>query len=244
MIHSLPKLLISLTLLAIFTQAHASVVISGTRVIFPAQEREVTVNLTNTAKTPSLVQVWLDDGDAEAPPETLQVPFTITPVLTRIEPEQGQAIRLIHNGAPMSKDRETLYWLNMLEVPPKAQQANHLQMAFRTRIKLMYRPQGLPGKAAEAPAQVTWSTMDGENGKGLVLIGRNPTAYYINMGEIIYEQNGKAELLGTGYIAPFSSERFVIKEHSTPHADARVKIISINDYGAGTPNTFSLDKLR
>ncbi|QBF25957.1 molecular chaperone [Pseudomonas tructae] len=244
MTQSLPKLLASLILLAMFSQAHASVVISGTRVIFPAQEREVTVNLNNQGTSPALVQVWLDDGDIEAPPETQQVPFAVTPVLTRIEPEQGQAIRLIHSGAPMSKDRETLYWLNMLEVPPKAKEDNHLQLAFRTRIKLMYRPQGLPGKAAEAPAQVTWNAVQGENGKGLVLIGHNPTAYYVNMGEIIYEQNGKAEALGTGYIAPFSSERFVINEHSTISADAQVKFISINDYGAGTPNTSILGSSR
>ncbi|MFK8330003.1 fimbria/pilus periplasmic chaperone [Pseudomonas sp. BJa5] len=241
MIQSLPKLLATLALLAVFGHAHASVVISGTRVIFPAQEREVTVNLSNTSKSPTLVQVWLDDGDAEAAPETLQVPFTITPVLIRIEPEQGQAIRLIHSGAPMSKDRETLYWLNMLEVPPKAQEDNHLQLAFRTRIKLMYRPQGLPGKAADAPAEVTWNTAPGENGKGLVLVGHNPTAYYVNMGEINVEHNGKSEALGTGYIAPFSSERFVIKEHSTISTDARVKFISINDYGAGTTNKSQLN---
>jgi chaperone protein EcpD len=241
MIQSLPKLLAALALLAVFSHAHASVVISGTRVIFPAQEREVTVNLSNTSKTPALVQVWLDDGNAEAAPEALQVPFTITPVLARIEPEQGQAIRLIHSGVPMSKDRETLYWLNMLEVPPKAQEDNHLQLAFRTRIKLMYRPQGLPGKADDAPTEVTWRTEPGESGKGLVLVGHNPTAYYVNMGEINVEQNGKAEALGTGYIAPFSSERFVINKHSTISADAQVKFISINDYGAGTANSSPID---
>ena len=50
--------------------AQASVVIEATRVIFPAQEREVTIKLTNDGKTPALVQTWLDKGEANASPDS------------------------------------------------------------------------------------------------------------------------------------------------------------------------------
>ena len=49
-------------------RAQASVVITGTRVIYPEMEREVTVKLNNDGNTPALVQVWLDDGNPKTLP--------------------------------------------------------------------------------------------------------------------------------------------------------------------------------
>lgn len=123
-------LLAALALLAASAPAHASVVITGTRIIFAAQEREATVNLLNNGKDPSLVQVWVDDGDSRAAPETLQVPFTVTPALARIEPAQGQSIRLLHTGSPMASDRESIFWFNMLEVPQKPKTATSCNWPF------------------------------------------------------------------------------------------------------------------
>ena len=226
-----PSLLTALALLAASVPAHASVVITGTRIIFAAQEREATVNLVNNGKDPSLVQVWVDDGDTRAAPETIQVPFTVTPVLARVEPAQGQSIRLLHTGSPMASDRESLFWFNMLEVPPKTKDSNVLQLAFRTRIKLLYRPQGLPGKAEDAPALVTWHRAPGQDGKPETLVGRNPSAYYVNLGEIKIEYNGKSTSLGTGYIAPYSLGHFISSSPVNPRST--VNFTSINDYGAG-----------
>lgn len=118
-------------------QAQASVVIASTRVIYPAQEREVTIKLSNDGRTPALVQSWLDDGSITDAPETLKVPFVLTPAIFRVDPGKGQTLRLIHTKESMPQDKESMYWLNVLEVPPKAQageDANRLQLAFRTRI--------------------------------------------------------------------------------------------------------------
>lgn len=231
-------LLAALALLAASAPAHASVVITGTRIIFAAQEREATVNLLNNGKDPSLVQVWVDDGDSRAAPETLQVPFTVTPALARIEPAQGQSIRLLHTGSPMASDRESIFWFNMLEVPPKAKDSNVLQLAFRTRIKLLYRPQGLPGKPEDAPALVTWHRAPGQDGKPHTLVGRNPTAYFVNLGGIKVEFNGQSTSLGTGYIAPYSLAHFSPSAPINP--SATINFTSINDYGAGHNNSAPL----
>jgi chaperone protein EcpD len=40
----------------------ASVTVGGTRVVYPLDQREVTVKLDNDSAAPSLVQVWIDDG--------------------------------------------------------------------------------------------------------------------------------------------------------------------------------------
>lgn len=62
----------------------------------------------------------------------------------------------------LPKDRESVFWFNVLEVPPKpdaATVANQslLQLAFRTRIKLFYRPEALKGNPSEAPLALKWS---------------------------------------------------------------------------------------
>ena len=53
--------------------ASASVIIDGTRVVYPQKAREVTVQLHNTGETPSLVQSWVDEGDKDATPDSLSL---------------------------------------------------------------------------------------------------------------------------------------------------------------------------
>ena len=98
--------------------AAASVIINGTRVVYPGNEREVTVKLDNHGTSPALVQAWLDDGDPKVTPENSDAPFVLTPPISRIEPHKGQTLRLMYTGKPLPQDRESVFWLNVLEVPP------------------------------------------------------------------------------------------------------------------------------
>ncbi len=50
------------------TSAQASVVLTGSRIVYPAESREVSVQLTNRDDFPGVVQVWLDDGNAQSVP--------------------------------------------------------------------------------------------------------------------------------------------------------------------------------
>lgn len=95
----------------------------------------------------------------------------------------------------LPSDRESIFWFNVLEVPPKANKnensaaQNTLQLAFRTRIKLFYRPQGLGDLAGEAPAKLTWR-MKHEQGKSVVTVN-NPTPYFVSFNSIELESTGK-----------------------------------------------------
>lgn len=217
------------------SQAQASVVIAGTRVIFPGQEREVTVKLSNEGSAPALVKAWLDNGDMNEAPEKIRVPFTLTPAMFRLDPSKGQTLRLIYTNEPLAKDKESLFWLNVLEVPPKPQAgetANTLQFALRTRIKVIFRPQGLPGSAAEAPSQVRWEVRRAADGKGYALRATNPTPYVVNLGKISLNAGGKSYDAGAGFIKPGTSESFPLQNLSSPPASgATVNYSSINDWG-------------
>jgi len=232
------RLLIPATLLlaALAPVAEASVVINGTRVVYPANQREVSVRLDNKRTIPVLVRTWLDDGDAQASPESSDVPFTMTPPIFRMNADASQTLRIMHTGETLPADRESVYWLNVLEVPPKADgNTNSLQFAFRNRIKLFYRPSGLPGQAIEAPAKVRWSLVQMPDGSGLALKGENPTPYHVNIGilKLIAGEQSFATRETGGMVKPMSSELFPLKDLSQrPSAPMQVDYKYITDHGA------------
>jgi chaperone protein EcpD len=219
--------------------AHASVVIGGTRVVFPAQDGEVTVRLTNDNASPALIEAWIDRGDPHSTPDKVDVPFLITPPLFRMEPHKDQSLRIIATPATLPADRESLFWLNVLEIPPKPTGAqfagkNLLQFAIRSRLKFFYRPANLPGDVAKAPAAVTWKAVP--DGHGYALEVRNPTAYHITIIKASLSVGGKPYAAETGMVDPLGTLRLPIKELTqAPAPGTPVAYDIVNDYGASAP---------
>jgi len=218
--------------------AQAGVVIGSTRVIYPSNEKEVTVSLDNQGKQPVLVQVWVDTGDTSAAPDTIDAPFIIRPPIFRMEPGKGSAVRLSYTGDPLPENRETMYWFNALEVPPKAADAadsNHLQFAFRTRIKLIFRPSGLQGSAAEAFKQLQWKWGTAPDGKSPALEVTNPSPYYVNFADVGLKVNGVRQLIGnSGMVAPGATAMLSLdplKLTSRPSGDVKASFDVIADSG-------------
>ncbi|WP_042272982.1 fimbria/pilus periplasmic chaperone [Paraburkholderia heleia] len=212
--------------------AHASVVVVGTRVIYNQDDPEVTVKLTNQGGSPGLVQVWIDKGDPKAEPSSIKVPFIVTPPVSRIDPGKGQTLRIVHMGAPEIKDRESVYWLNVLEIPPvaKEQDANRLQFAFRTRIKLFYRPADLPGSPEQAPAGITWH-MTQSNGSSS-LRAYNPSAYNVSFSRLdVSDGRETASFTDGGMLAPGETRQFPLTGARAISGSATVRYEFINDYG-------------
>lgn len=224
------------TLLLCASGARASVVISGTRVILPEGSGQVTVQLNNVGKTPALVESWIDRGNPNASPTNIHVPFTITPPIFRIDAGKGQALRIIYGGDPsLPADRESLFWLNVLEVPPKPKPGsmpgggNHLQFAVRSRLKLFLRPAGLEGDPLKAPEQLTWKVVDG----GAVLRVDNPTPYYITLSAVAVGAGRQADKAAAGMVAPFTHLRLSLAHPLSAKGDGiTVDFTTINDYGA------------
>ena len=219
----------------------ASVVIGGTRVIYPSDQKEVTVPLENQGKQPVLVQVWVDTGDPLATPDAIKAPFFIRPPMFRMEPASGHALRLTYTGDPLPDTQETMYWLNVLEVPPRAANAaasNHVQFAVRTRIKLIFRPSGLPGNATEAFKQLSWKWVTDEGGKGFALEVTNLTPYYVNFADVglkvdsVLKRNDDGGMVAPGATTTFSLAP--LKLTSRPSGDVRASFEVIDDSGGSS----------
>ncbi|MEN5208596.1 fimbria/pilus periplasmic chaperone [Stenotrophomonas terrae] len=204
----------------------AGVVISGTRVIYPSQVREITVQVSNVGDTPSLVQAWIDGGNPEQTAENSDAPFLLTPPIARVEAGRSQALRVIFTGADLPTDRESLFWLNVLDVAPSpkdtGEEQNYLQVAFRSRIKLFYRPKGLPQDANSAPAKLRWSWSGGK------LRIDNPTPYHVTLAEVRAGATSTGRVIeGKGaMVGP--NQKLVF---DTDESMNQVSFVTINDYG-------------
>ncbi len=212
--------------------SQASVVIAGTRVVYNATDSEVTLKLSNVGKSPALTQVWLDKGDPKADPSKLDLPFVLTPPLARIDPDKSQTIRIAYTGEALPKDRETLFWFNVLEVPPKpaATQAgqNYVQLAFRSRLKFFFRPAGLPGSADDAPGKLTWH-LGTLNGKPALEVS-NPTPYHVTIIEAHVGEGEHAPKFDEGdMVGP--GAQISLPLSAAPAAGGKVSFSTLNDYG-------------
>lgn len=203
--------------------SHASIVLYGTRIVFPADQREVTLKIVNVGDKPALAQAWLDDGSELNAQRAAEVPFVVAPSLTRMESEAQQTLRIVYTGQPLPADRESLFWLNVLDIPPKdesqapADTSGQLALAFRTRIKLMYRPKDLPGKSEDAPEKLQWSMGADASGKP-VLQARNATPYVVNLGYVELKAQDKSFTVETGHVLPGETTSFAFSE--PPDANA------------------------
>jgi P pilus assembly chaperone PapD len=225
----------------------AGVVIENTRVIYPAQDREVAVKLSNDEKTtPLLIQAWIDEGNTEHAPDQLKVPFLLTPPVFRLDPGKGQALRIIYlKDKPLPADKESVFWLNVQEVPPtskaaKGEERNLLQLAYRTRIKLFFRPKGLKSAVNDAPEQLRWKQIT--EGSEHLLQAENPTPYYISFESVALVVDGK-EIQSEGaaqmMVAPGATQRFPLKDVPAG-AKLGVRFTNIDDYGQYVLHTASL----
>jgi chaperone protein EcpD len=220
---------------AIFTGAvQASVTINGTRVIYPLDQREVTVKLNNDSRNPSLVQVWMDDGDVNAKPGDSKAPFVITPPIFRMDANKSQTLRVMFSGAGLPQDRESIYWLNVLDVPPKVDaksDVNTLQLAYRTRIKVFMGPPKLPGKPDDAPHALSWKIVAAPQGGGNALSVSNPGAYYVSFSEIQVIANGHTYKNETGgMVAPHDTQIIPMPKMSGVRT-GKVHYLAISDFG-------------
>ncbi|WP_260627336.1 molecular chaperone [Pseudomonas protegens] len=173
--------------LMLFGQAaHADLSIVGTRFIYPEGLSALSIRVGNLGSSPLLLQAWLDKGDASVDPSRLAVPFVLSPPLSRLDPQQRAVLSVRYSGDPLPKDRESVFWINALEVPSlQPMDGNQLRFAYRLRMKLLYRPKGLSGTADTAVTQMSWRLRPGVAADaGLTLEARNPTPYFVSLAAL------------------------------------------------------------
>lgn len=212
------KIILSILSLVLSTPSFAGFSVSATRVIYNGNMKEASLSVKNTEDS----NVYLIRSWVSAEKENEKVPFIVTPPLFRIEPGQDNAVRITQTSSSLAQDKESVYWLNTLAIPPAAKEKNSLQFSINTRIKLIYRPTALDNKAAIAKAyqQLTFSR------SGTTVTASNPTPYYVSMTKI----NINGHELKDGYMVPPKSS---LKIDNAPAGNSIVWQ-AINDFGGLT----------
>lgn len=217
-------------------RAEASIVIAGTRVIYQSSDAEVTVRITNNGDAASLVQAWIDNGDPVQNASEIKVPFVVTPAVSRVDPGRGQNLRIFHTNEAMPQGKESIYWLNVLDIPPKAaadaSDINTLQLAIRTRIKMFYRPADLAGRADTAHESLKWRLRKDRQGQ-LVEVS-NPSVYYVSLIEITLDNGGSdsSSAEEVDMVGPGETKAFRLPAGFTVGRRATIEYRAINDYGS------------
>ncbi len=194
--------------------ANASISLSATRIIYENKQKEASINVVNNGSQEALIQSWLErEPNNQAPP-----PFAVTPPLAKMKGNQQQLLRILYQGSGLPQDRESVFWLNVQEIPLQAEGENQLQLALRQRVKLFYRPAGLMGSASLAPTKLTVKAINNK------LEFHNQTPFHINM--ISFRQGG-IDLKGK-MISPGAS---LTLEAPGIRAAGEFNITVVNDFG-------------
>jgi len=216
------------------SSALASVTIIGTRVIYPASEKEVTVRLDNRGSKPALVQTWIDNGDANQALDKINVPFVLLPPVFRMEANKGQTLRMMYTGSTLPASKESVFWLNVLDIPPKDKSLadkNQLQMAIRSRIKIFFRPGHLNAEGAnQAASSLVWR----KSSKNNQLTAMNNSPYYVNVSQITAEDvAGHKYVSESGdMLAPGETKAFTLKGGSLTQIMPTIHYQYLDDFGA------------
>ncbi|MCS4310140.1 P pilus assembly chaperone PapD [Pseudomonas sp. BIGb0381] len=189
MLNTRPTLLVfALLALGLNPNADAAVGLDRTRVIFDGGKDATSVNITNNnTQLPYLAQGWIEDEQGNK----IASPLIVLPPVQRLEPGKQSQVKVQALPAVKSlpQDRETVYYFNLREIPPRSDKSNTLQIALQTRIKLFYRPQAImPSQQDLANPWQEKLTLTRQGDRYQV---NNPTPYYVSLVDARSSKDGK-----------------------------------------------------
>ncbi|WP_114766730.1 fimbrial biogenesis chaperone [Vibrio rhodolitus] len=217
------KLTMALLIGALMTSftAQSALTLSATRYVYTSDAKAIPITVTNHADTVYGAQVWIEDFSDDG-----LIPFSVSPGVFTLKADKGtqtvQVAQLGEETKALPQDRESLFSVNLQEIPPKAKDTlgkNVLVMASRTLVKLFYRPASLNDGRDQAEQSMRISkTRD-------MVTFNNPTPYYFAVVSI----NGDEKLANESFnqMAPFSQVSVEIKGMTSN----TVSFNAIDDFG-------------
>lgn len=195
-----------LCLLATSLCVNAALSPDRTRIIFNQSDKNTSVRLTNQSSAlPYLAQSWIEDKDGKKSRNYISA----LPPMVRLEPTEQIQIRLMGQPtlAQLPADRESIFYYNIREIPPRSDQKNVMQIALQSRLKIFWRPKAIEVKEGQANIIDKFDVSLKNNG----LTIKNKSPYFMTVGYI--GSNGKTLMPDTQsmLIEPFSQDSQNIK---------------------------------
>jgi len=247
--------------MTVTTIAHAAVQLERTRVLITQKDGSASINASNTAKQPVLLQVWVEEGEAArgkiagvqvaARPDA-QVPFIVDPPVLRLNPGESRALQvwLSQKNNKLPEDRESQFWLNVLEVPAveinedgqTEQTGNRLDISIVTRIKVLWRPEKLMRPNYQWTGKDDlWLALEKDDNNQYWLVLNNPSPFHLSVDKLtVYEGDRKAEKKDKTEIPapvqalmllPFGKQKIRLANAPAKPETVHAVIVYIGDWG-------------
>ncbi|MGK3143615.1 fimbria/pilus periplasmic chaperone [Pantoea sp. C2G6] len=218
--------------------ASASVVMTGSRIIYPSDAKSVDAQLRNNDDFPYVIQAWFDSGDKDSTPATGKAPFVVTPPTFRIAPKDGQILRIFFTGGKtLPQDRESVFYFNFLQVPPgniSGDKGNQMVVLLKNRLKLFYRPATLKTNTKKIFDYLTFSNI---SSSGIRVTNTSP--YYISLSTVTVRNSVAKEV---PMVAPFATVDVALTAGKAIGHVQGIEIGLVNDYGAVVTHEYPIQK--
>ena len=213
-----------MSLILLSSAAQAAISMDRTRVVFDGGQKSISLNISNNNKQlPYLAQAWIENEEGKK----IQSPLIVLPPVQRLEPGKSSQVKIesLPAIANLPQDRESLFYFNMREIPPKSDKPNTLQIALQTRVKLFYRPKAIQAEKNGTP----WQQKITLEKQGEQVIVKNPTPYYIT---IINAVGNSKPVNGQEFtpvmVAPFGQDKLGV---TASQLGNNPQVMYINDFG-------------
>lgn len=221
-----PLKFLCLMLIGTSLTTHAAINLDRTRIVFPQSDKASSLKVDNQSKSlPYLALSWIEDENGRKEDSH----FMALPPIQRIEPGASSQVRIVRQAgvSQLPGDRESLFYFNLREVPPKSSNASEersvMQVAMQSRIKLFWRPKAITKKAGEKSEMRMEVTA---TAKGLTF--HNPTPYYITLAWLSKDAKTMLPGFDSLMIAPFATA----SASTGSYHGSYYSIGYIDDYGA------------
>ena len=212
--------------MCLINYANAAIGLDRTRVVFDGSKEAVSMNISNNnTQLPYLAQGWVEDEQGNK----ITSPLIVLPPVQRLEPGKNSQVKVQSLPAIKSlpQDRESVYYFNLREIPPRSDKANSLQIALQTRIKLFYRPAALVQSRQERSEP--WQQELTLTRMGDHYQVNNPTPYYVTLIDARSTKDKET-------VADFEPLMLAPKESlklggSVAALGAKPRLTYLNDYG-------------
>jgi len=207
-------MVVIVALAGVIFPARAVVSPDRSRIILQAKNGEESLLLMNTATVPSLVQVWVDDGNPLVTPDKLSLPIAVVPPVFKLDGDQQRDVRIKLLKSNLVENVEKLYWINIYQVPPnttrKSVTMQQVIMPLRIRLKLILRPAGMES-LKESEGELVNFTLSKDKSPALLI--SNPGKRVLSLSGIRFNatnHSGLTLLPGDNQKIPLSNEEFKV----------------------------------
>ncbi|MDD8344950.1 fimbria/pilus periplasmic chaperone [Escherichia coli] len=225
------KSILATTLIVIFSAqvSYGSVILLGTRIIYPSDKQSQDIRFQSSDTVPSVISLWINKNVNSSQGDNS--PFVVTPTVFKIEPGKGQSARLMFTGMALPEDRESLYYLNFVQLPASNRDANKLLVSYKSTVKLIYRPENLNYDIDKLSNYLKADLRNITQGQITI---KNESPFYVTLTRLSILHNDKVLANNSekdlSMLSPFSSSIYKIKPQSIP-TGTLIQVNLINDLG-------------